>query len=206
MRAWMGVIAALGIYTLQSWDAGAQQLYRWVDKDGRVHYTQVPPPRGAAKNVQPRNLGSGSPVESSEPSYVLQQAMKNYPVMFYTAPNCKEGCPETRQLLDRRGVPYREINVADQRTSDALKTATGDNNVPALVVGSRIQVGYVPQAMQNLLDAAGYPRTPAFTGKPPAPPPLPEALREAAGSPPPAHGPLEAASAPSETPMPHRLR
>lgn len=206
MRAWISVIAALGIYAIQSWDAGAQQLYRWVDKDGRVHYTQTPPPRGAAKSVQPRNLGSGSVMESSEPSYVLQQAMKNFPVTLYTAPSCKEGCPETRELLAKRGVPYREVNVVDQRTSDALKKATGDNKVPALIVGSQVQVGYVPQVIQGLLDSAGYPRTPAFTGKPPALPPLPEAARDSAETQSPASPPREAAAAPAQAPAPNPPR
>ena len=58
--------------------AQAQQLYRWVDKDGHVHYTQQPPPREAAKSVESRRL-SGSVVEAPKP-YALEQATKNYPV------------------------------------------------------------------------------------------------------------------------------
>lgn len=38
--------------------AGASaQLYRWVDKDGRVRYTDTPPPAG----VQSRKLGAPAP-------------------------------------------------------------------------------------------------------------------------------------------------
>jgi glutaredoxin len=168
MRAWMIALAALGVSAMLSWQTAAQQLYRWVDKDGRVHYTQQPPPRGAAKSVQQKNLGATGPVESGTASYALQQAMKNYPVTLYTAPGCKEGCPETRQLLDKRGVPFREVAVTDENASQALKKATGDNKVPALIVGSVVQIGYEPQAIQNALDTAGYPRTPAYSGKPPA--------------------------------------
>lgn len=190
MRAAIAAFVVLGIIAAPAWDAGAQQLYRWVDKDGRVHYTQQPPPRGAAKSVQQRSLGS-SVIETNQPPFVLQQAMKNYPVILFVAPSCKEGCPETRELLAKRGVPFREVNVIDQDSSEALKKATGDNKVPALLVGRLVQVGYRPEAMQRALDAAGYPAAPAFTGKPPVLPPLPARPAPAApasqpeGSPPP---------------------
>lgn len=39
----------LGILLAASAAASAQ-LYRWVDKDGRVHYTATPPPPGATKS------------------------------------------------------------------------------------------------------------------------------------------------------------
>ena len=171
MRALIAAVAALAISALHPWDAGAQQLYRWVDKDGRVHYTQQPPPRGAAKSVQQRNMGGSSVVETSTPTYSLQQAMKNYPVTLYTAPACKEGCAEARQLLAKRGVPFREVNVTDEQSSQALKKATGDNKVPALTVGSAVQIGYQPQAIQTALDSAGYPKSAAFTKPPSLPPP-----------------------------------
>jgi Domain of unknown function (DUF4124) len=42
--------------------AGASaQMYRWVDKDGRVHYTSQPPPAG----TQSRTLETPPPVSSS---------------------------------------------------------------------------------------------------------------------------------------------
>lgn len=39
----------LGVLLAVSATAAAQ-LYRWVDKDGRVHYTATPPPAGATKS------------------------------------------------------------------------------------------------------------------------------------------------------------
>jgi regulator of protease activity HflC (stomatin/prohibitin superfamily) len=46
-------------------DAGAQ-LYRWVDKDGRVQYTDTPPPPDAKGTQQLRlNTAPGAPAPSS---------------------------------------------------------------------------------------------------------------------------------------------
>jgi len=44
--------------------ASAQTLYRWVDKDGTVRYSDIPPPPG----VPVRTLGAPGPAPSSSPS------------------------------------------------------------------------------------------------------------------------------------------
>jgi glutaredoxin len=162
-------LAALGIAVAAA-AVDAQQLYRWVDKDGRVHYSQQPPPRDSAKSVEQRKIG-GSVVESAQVPFAVQQAVKNYPVTLYTSPGCKQGCVEARELLSKRGVPHREISVEDPSSIDGLQKATGDNKVPAITIGSAVQRGYEPEALNSALDTAGYPRTSAFNGKPP--PPLP---------------------------------
>jgi glutaredoxin len=148
--------------------AVAQQMYRWVDKDGRVHFSQQPPPRDAAKSVEQRKMvGGGGGGEAPLP-FALQQAVKNFPVVLYTSPGCK-GCDEARALLAKRGIPYRETSVQDPKSIDVLKGATGDDKVPSMTVGRQVQKGYLESAMHDLLDSAGYPRTAMIPVKPPAP-------------------------------------
>ncbi len=156
-------LVALGVAALSS--SWAQQMYRWVDKEGHVHYTQQPPARDAAKSVEQKKLGGGNVVEGQTP-FALQQAMQKYPVVLYTSPGCKEGCSEARALLSKRGIPYREVSVSDQQTNDQLRKSTGDNKVPALMVGTLVQKGFQPEALHSALDTAGYPRSPVFPGKP----------------------------------------
>ncbi len=139
--------------------AWAQPMYRWVDKEGRVHYSQQPPPADAANSLEQKKLGAAVPTEGQVP-YALQQATRNYPVVLYTSPNCKQGCREARELLSKRGIPFKEVSVSDQSTSELLKKATGGDKVPSLTVGTLSQIGYQPNTMNSLLDTAGYPRTP----------------------------------------------
>jgi glutaredoxin len=159
--AFRAALLALGIAAFAS--PMAQQLYRWVDKDGRVHYTQQAPAREAAKNVEKKKLG-GSPVDSERIPFSLQQAMNNFPVVLYTSPGCKAGCDDARALLVKRGIPHKEVGVSDAATTDALKAATGDNKVPAVTIGRVVQKGYEPEALNQALDAALYPRSSVFTG------------------------------------------
>jgi len=135
-------------------DASAQS-YRWLDKDGGVHYTQTPPPADA-KNAQKMDL-RGSVVESSGLPYATQMAAKNFPVTLHTSTDCGAPCDQARSLLVKRGVPFREISVADQKDIENLKKISGATQVPALVVGSQTQSGFLEEAYKSLLDSADYP-------------------------------------------------
>ena len=131
------------------------QAYRWVDKDGKVHYTQEPPPPGA-KGVQKKTFRQG-PVETSNLPYATQVAAKTSPVSLYTAPDCGEPCDRARALLVKRTVPFKEVSVLTQNEVDELKRLSGKSDIPLLVVGAQVQAGFQEGAYNGLLDAAGYP-------------------------------------------------
>ena len=95
------------------------QMYRWVDQSGKVHYTDTPPPPAAAKSVEQKKLG-GSVVETSQLPFQLQEALRSYPAVLYTSPSCKDGCVQARELLAKRGVPFKEVSVFDDDSNAVL--------------------------------------------------------------------------------------
>ena len=140
--------------------AALAQIYRWTDEKGKVHITDTPPPPGA-KNVQktqaPASSASSAQPQASEP-YVLQEARKKAPVTLYSTPGC-EPCNAARQLLNTRGIPFREVSVVEEKQMEELQKAVGANAVPSLVVGSSVHQGFMESAYHAMLDAAGYPKT-----------------------------------------------
>jgi glutaredoxin len=154
--------------------AWAQQ-YRWVDEKGRVHYTDTPPPP-SAKSAQKKNL-KGNEL-GQQPSYELTQAIRNAPVTLYTFPDCKDPCQMARDVLNKRGVPFREKLISNQQMLDELKQVSGGLNVPVMVVGSQVEKTASPQAFNQALDIAGYPAAgvvrPGNQKEPAAPKPLPQ--------------------------------
>ncbi|MSQ50460.1 MAG: glutaredoxin family protein [Betaproteobacteria bacterium] len=134
----------------------AQQLYRWVDKDGRVTYSQGPPPAGAAKNVQSKSARS-SAVDAPPLPYDAQVAMKNFPVTLYVSPDCGTPCDDGRAMLQKRGIPFREVSAFTQGVPDQIKSMTGKTQVPVLRVGSRALSGFQPVLWKAEIDDAGYP-------------------------------------------------
>jgi len=146
--------------------AAAQQMYRWVDENGRTHITDTPPPPGA-KNVVKSKPGASANTDEKDKDkgkanaqvpFVLSRAMKEFPVSLYTSPNCTDPCKAARDLLNKRGVPFKEVQVWEEESNAELKNLTGSSQVPALKVGSSVQSGYEPTAYTALLDSAGYPR------------------------------------------------
>jgi glutaredoxin 3 len=73
-------------------------------------------------------------------------------VEIYTAPGCPF-CVRAKRLLAARGIPYREIDVADD---DALRTGlvtrTGRRTVPQIFIDGRSIGGFEELAA---LDARG---------------------------------------------------
>jgi len=160
------IVLAVALGTAQA----QQKLYRWVDGKGNVNVTDTPPPRDARQVVE-KTYGYGA---SAGPSpYELREAQKNFPVTLYTAPSCKEPCAQARGALNKRGVPYNEVQVWDEETNAALKSVSQSNEVPVLAVGRSVQKGFEQGAYDSLLDSAGYPRAgvlPESTQAAPEPP------------------------------------
>jgi glutaredoxin len=152
----------------------AQQMYRWTDEKGRVHITDTPPPP-SAKGVKKSKGSASAPAESGEQTpYELALAMKEYPVSLYTSPMCKDPCQRAREHLNKRGVPFKEVQVWDVGSNEELKRVSGASQVPVLVVGASVHTGYGPGAFDELLDSARYPKAGSVKPRAQAAPPTPE--------------------------------
>jgi glutaredoxin len=135
------------------------QAYRWVDANGRVHYSDTPPPPTVTKNVEQISTRSGTVTNSQPLAYSLQQAVKTNPVKLYTFSGCSNACSDAKALLGKRGVPYTEVSVDTQDKRDELQRVSGGLNVPVLVVGTNVKQGYEEGMYNAALDAGGYPKS-----------------------------------------------
>ena len=165
------VFAAGALAGLVAAEAAAQTpppIYRYVDPNGRTVYSDhMPPPN--SKNVQAKRLTQNY-IETDKMSLEAKQARDRFPVTLYTF-DCGELCAKAEGLLNRRGVPYRTVDVKTQEGVDKLKKITGDTQVPVLQAGDKLLAkGFSDARWQALLDDAGYPKAPAprRTPQPPA--------------------------------------
>jgi glutaredoxin len=148
--------------------AAHAETYRWVDAEGKVHYSDQPPPANA-RQVEKRKSTVAKPGEAPLP-YVLQQAVKNFPVTLY-ATDCGDGCDRARKLLATRGIPYTEKDANDAETQEELKKLIGANlEVPVLKVGRTVVRGIEESGWNSALDVAGYPQTAVIPPRPPTRP------------------------------------
>lgn len=144
--------------------AAVAQTYRWIDENGRVRYSDTPPP-AAAKGVERKSYSTGT----TEPTipYQTQRAMRDAPVVLYTAPECAKVCADGRALLEKRGIPYRESIVRGNDAIEELKLVSGGKNqVPTLVVGKEPVSGFEATLWNAALDKAGYPAAGVYKPSP----------------------------------------
>jgi glutaredoxin len=152
--------------------AQAQQ-YRWTDDQGRVHLTDTPPP-AAAKNVR-RIEGSVAQPEAPPLPFEIARLQKDFPVTLYTSPSCKDLCEQARAALNRRSVLFSEFQVWNTETQQKLKSAAGGSSqVPVLVVGRVVQLGFDQGQFDSVLSSAGYPEAGTYPARNQGAPALPE--------------------------------
>ena len=133
-------------------------VYRWVDKDGKTHFSDTPPPPDAKDATQRRVGGGGS--DDTQLPYATQLAAQRNPVTLFTGAACGDPCDKGRELLTRRGIPYTERDAQNNaEDQEALKKLIGALDVPLLLVGTNKMKGFEEGTWQASLDSAGYPRT-----------------------------------------------
>jgi hypothetical protein len=163
-------------------------MYKWVDAQGRVQYSDTPPPANA-KKVEERRI-TPSTIDTGGLSFAVQEAAKRNPVTLWIN-DCGEVCSKAGSYLSQRGVPYAVRNPARTDEQAAWKQVSGgDGMVPRLIIGTTQSIkGFSESEWAAALDAAGYPRS----APPLKPKAIPPADEQAAAKPAP-----QAAQAPAK--------
>ncbi len=156
-------LALLALLITMGATAQTQQVYRYVDAEGRVVYSDKPPPPNA-RDAQAKRVGQNT-IETSDLSYSEVMAQERFPVTLYTF-GCGTVCDTASALLNKRGVPHTVVDVGQSGGADKLKRLTGGLDAPALQVGDQYTTGFNESRWQNLLNDAGYPKTPPPRNEP----------------------------------------
>jgi glutaredoxin len=148
------VVAALLTVLFAATPALAQ--YKVVGPDGRVTYTDTPPPAASGSKVT-RLSDRVSVIPQVALPLELRTAASRFPVTLYTMKAC-DPCDAARQFLRQRGVPYTEKTVLTATDGDALQRLTGGRDAPTLTIGGQVLRGLNTETWTSYLDTAGYPR------------------------------------------------
>ena len=146
----------------------AQPVYRQVDKNGKVTFSDQPPAADSQAATPRGGTGGAGPALP----YELRQVAQRYPVTIYTGDECSP-CAAGRSLLVTRGIPFEERTVKSNEDVEALQRLSGQASLPLLTIGSQQLKGFSDAQWSQYLDAAGYPKSaqlPAGYRNPPAQP------------------------------------
>jgi len=187
-------LACLSVFALP---AAAQ--YKWTAPNGVVTYSDLPPPVGTVATTL------ATPTKSDEDATLgaaLRAAATRFPVVLYTSNECAP-CRVARTHLNRRGVPFAERTVRDGADAAAFRQiGFTENEFPALSVGRERTQGFEAGAWDQLLDAAGYPKSATLPPSYRAPPARSLAATPARPAPLPSADATEADRPPRRRPAP----
>ncbi len=130
------------------------QLYKWTGADGKINYSDTPPP-ATARMVEKKLIDTGGGSTDSFP-FDLAEATKNNPVIFYTTDKCLP-CDDARAFLKTRGIPFMEKTVSSNEDMKKLRQASNANSLPTLMIGRNSHVGFEAGSWGSALTGAGYP-------------------------------------------------
>ncbi|MFH2135041.1 MAG: glutaredoxin family protein [Pseudomonadota bacterium] len=158
----MRIFMIIGVFCALVGSAHAE-LYRSVDSQGKVHYSDSPLPD--SDEVEQLKLGAPPTPDTSLP-YETQRAQKMFPVTLYIAPGCGSPCDEAQSFLRKRGIPYTEQNLDTFEKAEAYKKETGSLQVPVITIGNTRLTGFLESSWNKELDFAGYPKSAPYRPRP----------------------------------------
>jgi glutaredoxin len=109
--------------------AGAD-VYKWTDAQGRIHYSDSPPPAVKARQVKVKVNSIQGPAAVSSVGGSAQ-AKRGDKVRIYTTAWCPS-CKKAKAYLAAKGVPYEELDVETSERAGAEFARLGASGVPVI--------------------------------------------------------------------------
>ena len=162
-------ILLMGLLLIAAVSAHADSLFRWIDKEGKVHYGDRP--TEDAVETEKKKFGAPSDGGDDDLSYGTRKAKQDFPVTLYVSGNCGNACDQARAFLNKRGIPFSEKMIKTDEDLESFKKLSGGNSVPSLTIGKSLLSGFEAGQWNGELDIVGYPKTAPY-GKRPAPVPV----------------------------------
>lgn len=128
----------------------AGTLYKTISPDGKVVYTDRPPPEHKIEQTFDSSTSTNQTSAKTAPASGPQSktpapAAATGPVTLYVTSWCPY-CRKARAYLNARGISFREIDVETPSGKTAFAPVKGSGGVPVLTQGNRRIQGFSPQA------------------------------------------------------------
>lgn len=126
------------------------EVYRWVDEDGTVHFSDTPREAGQTRRIDVGEINTAKSVDV-ETIGTDEMSAKATEVVLYSASWCGN-CDRARAYFQQNDVPFVEYDVEDSRKGRRDFAAMGGKAVPIIVVGDSRMVGFSPERFEQLYD------------------------------------------------------
>jgi glutaredoxin-like YruB-family protein len=114
----------------------ADQIFKWVDENGKVHFTDIPPNDQETEQVQVR-INSYSATEL----LVMDEVSSSDKVVMYSTDWCTY-CDKAKKYFTANDVPFVEYDIEKDSAARREYDRLGGRGVPVILVGNKRMNGF----------------------------------------------------------------
>ncbi len=135
----------------------AAGIHRWVDSNGKVHYSDKPPSGQSSKVVEiKRSISSyrgvklsNNDLPSSHTNEIASEGEKR--VIMYSASWCGV-CQQAKQYFRSKGIPFRSYDIETSAKGKRGYARLKGKGVPIILIGKRRMDGFSAESFQRIYD------------------------------------------------------
>jgi len=152
---WRTMIILILLATSAVW---AGSIYKWVDKEGGVHYSDRAPEENQVEgDVETRPAASEEKEiqpSATAPPLPPNPNRKRIEVEIYTTSWCRY-CRDAKRYFRSRGIAFEDYDVEkDPKAAQRLKRYNPRGGVPVTVIDGEPIMGYNPAAFARALQGS----------------------------------------------------
>jgi glutaredoxin len=130
------------------------EIYKWVDEQGQVHYSDQKPDQQSVSEV-PEDTRSYQGISFGTVDVDTREveARTNTPgatVVMLSASWCGT-CKKAKQYFRRNGIPFREYDIENSSRGKRLYEQLGATGVPVILVGKKRMNGFSEAGFERLI-------------------------------------------------------
>ncbi|MCG8436599.1 MAG: DUF4124 domain-containing protein [Pseudomonadales bacterium] len=128
-----------------AWSSG---IYRWVDDQGNVHFSDSPSEAHASESLKLK-INTFESVTYDSLSVELPPSEKRHRVVMYSASWCGV-CTKARRYFEANNIGFTEYDVETSQTGKAGFEKLNGKGVPIILVGDKRMNGFSAAIFETL--------------------------------------------------------
>ncbi|PSQ91483.1 MAG: glutaredoxin family protein [Proteobacteria bacterium SW_6_67_9] len=126
------------------------EVYRWVDDDGTVHFSDEPPLQdGEAERVELPEINTAESVDVDAVGETAAAGGGAGEVIMYSASWCGY-CDKARAYFQANDIPFTEYDVEDSRKGRQDYADMDTDSVPVILIDDKRMVGFSAERFDRL--------------------------------------------------------
>ncbi len=148
-RRWR-ILLWLGVGWLLFIQPSAAEIYKWVDAEGKVHFSDAKPDNKRAESVELK-INSYHGVDPEPAASSLTKPAKRKRVVLYSTDWCSY-CKQARRYFRAKGIAFKEYDIEKSASAKKAYDKLGGHGVPLILVGSARMSGFSEARFNKLYE------------------------------------------------------